>query len=422
MKSARVLAVCYGNGHIAMVLPVLRALRSREPGIHIDLLALTTAAHEARRQGFTPLGYRDFAHSYDAATLLRHAAPLLADTRHPLVDPRETVAYLGINLEELERRHGYGAARRYAQFGRAAFLPLDFMRRVFRLLSPDLLLTTNSPRSEQAAIEIAAERGVPSLCMVDLFSPEGCAFLKRRHHADVVTTLNEHGKRNLVRGAVPATRIHVTGNPAFDSLADTRPFAEDVERDRRRLGWEQLKVILWAGNLELAGTGTAPAGFPLEVERRLRHYIATHPDSALVIRYHPNQLQHFEAGTPHPRIFWSNPHERHPNRDIMLADLVLINGSTMGLQAALAGKSVLSMDNAPSRRLSAIGESGIALGVADFEALEHALEAALEAPFRCAFSHPGPDAAGRVADLAEGLLLAHSRRSENVDTKQNAYS
>ena len=98
MRARRALFVTYGAGHISMVAPVIRELQQREPGIHIDLLALTTAAHAARAMGFTPLGYRDFAHWYDASSMQKHAAPLLADTRHPLIDEEETVAYLGINF------------------------------------------------------------------------------------------------------------------------------------------------------------------------------------------------------------------------------------------------------------------------------------------------------------------------------------
>lgn len=391
-----------------MALPVIRALRRREPGINIDLLALTTGAHEARRQGFEPLGYRDFAHWYDADILARHAIPLLATTRHPLIDEEESIAYLGINFENLERRLGpQQAARDYAQKGRWAFMPLDFMRRLLAHLGPDLLLTTNSPRSEEAAIAAAAELGIPSVCMVDLLSPVGDPFLDRTLYADALTTLSELGRANLVAGGVPAQRIHVTGSPAFDSLADPQR-ATEAAQDRRSLGWEGLKVVLWAGNMEAllppSGPETEPTWFPLQVERRLREYVAAHEDSALVIRYHPNQIQCFEPGPARPRVLWSLPLERHPHRDILLADLVVVNGSTMGLEAAVAGKSVLTMDNSPGRHIFPLSDFGVARGVAGFDALPAAVGDALATPFVSDFARSAGDAADRVVDVIDTLV------------------
>lgn len=403
----RVLFVTYGAGHIAMVLPVIRVLREREPGIHIDLLALTTAMHEARRQGFEPLGYRDFAHWYDADALQRHAAQHLAGTQHPLIDEVETIAYLGINFEDLHQRLGpEAAAREYAQKGRWAFMPINFMRRLLRHLKPDVVVATNSPRSEEAALTAAAELGIPGVCMVDLFSPVGDPFLERTQYADALTTISELGKRNLIAGGVPAGRIHITGSPAFDSLADPVRAAEAVQ-DRAALGWQGLKVILWAGNMEAllpeTGPESNPAWFPLQVERILRDYVRMHADTALVIRYHPNQVQHFEPGPPEPRVLWSVPLERHPHRDILLADLVVVNGSTMGLEAAIAGKSVLAMDNSPGRHIFPLSEFGVAHGVAGFAELAGAVDAALHQPFTSEFAQLQGPAAGRVADVIDLL-------------------
>lgn len=409
-RARRVLFVTYGAGHIAIVVPVIRVLREREPGIQIDLLALTTAAHEARRQGFAPLGYLDFTHWYDAYALQRHAAPHLAGTQHPLIDAAETIAYLGINFEDLHQRLGpKAAAQEYAQKGRWAFMPLNFMRRLLRHLKPDVVVATNSPRSEEAALTAASELGIPSVCMVDLFSPVGDPFLDRTQFADALTTISELGKRNLIAGGVPAERIHITGSPAFDGLSDLLR-AKEAAQDRSTLGWQGLKVILWAGNMEAllpeTGPESNPAWFPLQVERILRDYVRTHADTALVIRYHPNQVQHFEPGPPEPRVLWSVPLERHPHRDILLADLVVVNGSTMGLEAAVAGKSVLAMDNSPGRHIFPLSEFGVARGVAGFADLAGAVDAALHEPFTSEFARLKGAAAGRVADVIEQVRLA----------------
>jgi hypothetical protein len=411
MRGKNLLFVCYGAGHIAMVLPVIRACLARWPDVHIDLLALTTAAHEARRQGFEPLGFRDFAHWYDEAALRRHAQPLLEQTRHPLIDEVETMAYLGINLEELNQRLGAGEAQRtFAEVGRWAFYPLDFMKRLLAHLKTDLVVTTNSPRSEQAAIEAAAALGVPSVCMVDLFSPAGDPFFGRSVYADAITTIGELGKRNLVAGGIDAARIHITGSPAFDSLFSDR-HRLDAQADRKAMGWEGLHVILWAGHLELLPPGMGqvedPAAFPREAEAALRAYVAARKDTALIIRYHPNHAVQFKAGSegvPQERVLWSDAATRHAHRDIHLCDIAVIQATTVGLEAAIAGKSVISLDHTPSRHVFPCSEQGISRGVDSFAALPAALDRAIAEPFKSQLARDDANSAEQVTQVIAQLL------------------
>ena len=384
-----------------MVLPVIRALSRLAPDMKIDLMALTTAAHEARRQGFECLGYRDFASWYDARALAAVAAPLLADARHPLVDEAESVAYLGINLLDLQEQLGVQAARQlFAEKGRWAFRPRLFMERLLRHLRPDVVVATNSPRSEQAALDAAMSLGIPGVCMVDLFSPAGDPFLERTQYADRIVTISELGKSNMVAGGVPSERIRVTGNPAFDSLRDPR-HAADAAADREALGWSGLRVILWAGHLELMPPGMGqvadPAAFPRQAEACLRDYVAHHPDTALVIRYHPNHAASFRSEVAQERVLWSEPAQRHTHRDIALADVVVVQATTVGLEAAIAAKSVLSLDHSPSRHIFPCSEQGVSRGVPSFEALPGALDEALAHPFISELARAGGEAASAGA-------------------------
>lgn len=384
-----------------MVLPVIRALRKRDPSIRIELLALTTAAYEARRQGFEYRGYRDFAHWYDEQVLAELAAPLLAQARHPWVDEQESLAYLGINMDELRQRLGPDEAQRqFDERGRWAFYPLNFMRRVLEHSRPDVVIATNSPRSEQAVIEAAAGLGIPSVCMVDLFSPAGDPFLERALYADRITTISELGRANLVAGGVPAERIRVTGNPAFDGIFDPL-HAQEAQADRQALGWIGFKVILWAGHLELMPPGMGqvaePAAFPRQAEACLREYVKSRPHTALVIRYHPNHVASFRSTETQERVLWSEPTERHAHRDIQLADVVVVQATTVGLEAAIAGKSVISLDHSPSHHVFPCSEQGVSRGVQSFEALPAALDAALAHPFASELARHDRRAADELA-------------------------
>ena len=71
--------------------------------------------------------------------------------------------------------------------------------------------------SEAAALEVASDMGIPTLCMVDLFSPPGDPFLDRSHYADMLTTIpadvaaansgNAAGADLIVKGAYTQSRL-----------------------------------------------------------------------------------------------------------------------------------------------------------------------------------------------------------------------
>jgi hypothetical protein len=82
--AAPVLFVTYGNGHIAKVAPVVKALEAQE--VACSVLALTLGYQQAQRLGLNPLGYKDFLHLVDAGKALHYGRMLLSENRHPDVD------------------------------------------------------------------------------------------------------------------------------------------------------------------------------------------------------------------------------------------------------------------------------------------------------------------------------------------------
>ena len=197
-----------------MCLPVMRAIRERLPDSEIRVMALTTAFNAARAAGEKPLGFRDFTMLPGGKRALAYGERLLALTGigHTSVTREESLAYLGFNFLEWVERDGEEAAwALWEQEGRNAFLPVSFFRAVLRHLLVDVVITTNSPRSEQAAIEAAVELGIPCLTMVDLFSLQGDPFLRRAVQADCLTVLCEATRENLIAAGTPPPlhpRIH----------------------------------------------------------------------------------------------------------------------------------------------------------------------------------------------------------------------
>ena len=416
-SSGKALFVSYGGGHIAMVIPVIKALERL--GIQSDVMALTTAHVKAVQAGLRPLGYRDFLHLVDRDAALAHGQRLMEGNQHPDVDPLESCAYLGINFLEWVDAHGLqGAQALLEQNGRRGFLPLRFMGRVIDELQPAVVVTTNSPRSEQAAIEAAVERGIPSLSMVDLFALDYDPYLRRKVHADRITVLADAVKSKLVAAGIAPQSIRVTGNPAFDALMVPQ-HREQALALRKRLGWAQHTVVLWAGHLE-SGPDT-PAEwrdekFGLLVEATLRDWVDRRPDAALIVRYHPNEFPQFPWLGDHPRVHLSHPGVEPVHTALLAADAAVVQTTTVGVEAAVAGLNVFALSFSPFVRSSGLDYStlGLAHGVPSLDALVPMLDQYASTPA----SPEGRFNAGKSAQsvAAEIAALSTALRREDPRT------
>lgn len=418
MSTPRVLAVAYGGGHIAMLLPVLDVLRRRRPELDVQLLALTTARRPAQAAGWEPLGYQDLLRWLEPAErehALELGRPLLAGNSHPDVAEDETLAYLGVNAWELHRRLGaQAAAQLLAERGRQAFAPRDFLEQVLRGLRPQLVVTTNSPRSEQAALEAARALDIPSLAVLDLFAQPGDPFAARTVRPTRVCVLADAVRDNLVAAGWERECIAVTGNPAFDALHE--PAAREQARELRRR-WQQQwgrdpgSLVLLATQPETRADARSPwpAGdaLPMAMEAAARAWAEQRPRASLVVRHHPNHWHRLPRGDDTERVHFSVASREPIEGLILAADAVVVQTTTVGLQAAVAARPVLSLQCSPAvLRGPDYAALGVARGVPTLQDLPAALDEVLD--------HPPPPtrwarrqaAAPAVADEIEGLLRA----------------
>lgn len=396
--------VCYGGGHVAMVLPVMRALRLLRPDIECVLLALTNGHGRAVHAGERPMGYCNFRHLVDAEAATRWGQQLRGANTSPDVTDEESIAYLGINYLDLVAQHGEErAAALYGEAGRYAFLPLHFMRRLFDEIGPDVVVATNSPRSEQAALEVAVERGLPSVGMVDLFGLDSDTYVLRPVKPRYTCVIAESVRERLLARQFPPEGVIVTGNPAFDGLFDpaNQAAASAFLADK---GWEGKKVILNAGAWEPVGhpDTDVPAGrsFPMEIEAILRQYVRERPDTALVLRYHPGDWFEYPRSPDEPRVHFSEP-PSEPIHPLILASSVVTNtNSTVGLESAVAGKPVISIENSPSVLFwFSLARLGVSYPSATHRDLPATLDRVLADPQPMRGFQSDGRAAGRVAQV-----------------------
>jgi hypothetical protein len=404
----KALFVTYGGGHVAALIPVIRELLRRGEW-EISTLGLTTARQALEKAGIEALGFRDLLLPQDQAALA--AGQRLLDSNHQdnLGIPREeTVAYLGLSYVDLEERLGpEQAARRFAALGRGAFLPLGPLDRVFRRVEPDIVVTTNSPRAEEAAIRTAVLHGIPSLCVVDQLFPESIflhpinAFLMEEGYGDHLAVFSSPLREWLISHGRRPEQVTVTGNPAFDALDDpTLPQrAEALRRDR---GWRGKKVILWASQPELE-----KSGIQSKVRKALIEAASRHADWHLILRKHPSE--------PAQETSLQSNVTLSDNRDdlavqLTAVDVVVTMTSTVGIQGVLWDKPLVRVCLSEFDKTVPYESLGVALTVDRLERLEERLAAALsqgpesEAMQAARLRLPRPGtAAKRVADLVESM-------------------
>ena len=347
----------------------------------------------------------------DVDVIMRLGRELAYGNSHPDVSDHESYCYLGVNYNEWITDLGTaGAAQNLALHGRRGFLPIKFMSLIVKSLRPGVVVATSTPRSEQAAIEAAMNLGVPTLTMVDLFAPPSDPFLSRGRHATKVTVVSEEVRDNFIAAGLEADRVVTTGSPDFAGLFEPESLKEGV-KFRQRMQWGELKVVMWAGIFEKADE-TLPAelagtGLGAKVEQTLRMWVASNPNAALIVRYHPSQYHLFPDQGKQPRVYTS-PSGMEPFHPLLHASDVVINQvSTVGLEAALLGKRVLhlafsSWHHGIDFDLSSFGTSE---SVANLDLLIPILDSPAESGQNMRkMTVPQGAAAPRVADQVKALL------------------
>ena len=342
-SSKRILFVTYGGGHAQMVLPVVKWLR-RFTSVDVRVLALTTAASIFENADEPYLGFKDFLHGSDKTALAR-GEELLQGNLSNDVAREESVAYLGLSYLDLEQQMGAaGAKAAYLRFGRQAFRQTGVLSRIISDLAPDIVVATNSPRAERAAIQVAGSLKIPSVCMVDLFAMDEVAWIGQPGYATKVCVLNQVVADRLLAFGRSPTEICVTGNPAFDQLCNPK-LGTLGKALRDAQGWTNAQVVLWAAQPEptehpsvLGRTGDPT--LPGRIQDALELWALKAPGRILVERPHPSQVK--QAKSEHSNILRNGRDFDLPALLHSLDGVVTMN-STVGLQAYLAGKPVIQV-------------------------------------------------------------------------------
>jgi hypothetical protein len=394
----------------------MHELETLLPGVDCQLMALTTGHLKAKALRPAALGYQDFLHLVDGDGARAWGERLSEGNTSPDVPTGETIAYLGINYLDLIAQHGEaGAADLYREQGRYGFKPLRFMGRVIEHLQPDAVVATNSPRSERAALDVACERGIPGIGMVDLFGLDSDTYVLHEPKPAWTCVISEGVRQRLIARGFPASSVVVTGNPAFDGLFSVHNHKQ-AQRFLAERGWQRLQPILFAGHWDPQAHPATPVpvgqALPREIEAVLREHVRQREDRALIVRYHPSDWTQYPRLPDEPRIHFSEP-PREPIHPLILASqAVVVQTSTVGLESAVGGKPVVSVENSPAAHVwFSLAQQGLSTPATSPDQLPAVLDAVLEGrgtPSDPSYRSDG-QAARRVAEVVKNSLAGPPR-------------
>lgn len=370
----KILFVAYGGGHVAMLAPVCKHLLAS--GHQVHFLALTTAPQYLENEGLTGFGFKDIPGSL-LPEVQSIGEKLTNDLPNGgLVSREESIAYMGRSFLDLVDQYSEAEAERlFEKKGRQAFLPVRTMKQVIDWLAPDVVVATNSPRAEQAAILAAAEIGIPSVCVVDMFALQEIQWIGKAGYASRVCVLSQAVREMFINYGRAQNEVIVTGNPAFDRLK-SESLPERATDLRRLKGWKNAPVIVYASQVEpelhpFNGTKGDPL-LPERYEKELYRIARDHADWRVVIRPHPSENRLGWSSLP-DHVYYSDSREQ---LDVLLtaADLVITLTSTVGLEASLLGTPVISIQGSIFTPDAPYAEMGLAYPVNTLDELEPAIE------------------------------------------------
>lgn len=369
----KIVVATYGGGHVNLLLPVIKKLLL-DPSVDLKILGFTSAGPTLKENNISYLGFKDIATSL-GDPVLRKGRELLGDNAGNGILEEESIAYLGVNyLDMVEQLGEKQAQKSYAKNGRQAFYPLPTMQKFLEVERPDLVIATNSPRSEKAIIDAAGVLKIPSLCIVDLFGISEMKWIAKNNFASKLCVLTQSVKQQYIEAGRNSQNIVVTGNPAFDAMKEYKSPAKRAAFRKRFSFKEKDKVVLFASNVEPTNhpfRGDHPFPNIVDDTETALNQIAKNTDNLhFIFRPHPNDPRK-------PIIKEKNIYLGESNESLYLTlagvDLVVVLASTVGLQAALLDKPVLCMRQSIFSDDAPYGKMGVAVDVERPEDLEAAI-------------------------------------------------
>lgn len=329
----KVLFVVYGGGHVNIAIPLIKEL-GKDSKFKTLVLGLSIAMNTLRQEGIPHFSIADFEDVIMDKDSWRYGK-MLAEKWHvdgKGISRRETEIYFGVSMRDLVREVGEEEAfHRLEETGKNAFYPVYTLQKIINQIKPDLIVTTNVPRMERAAVRTGLNTGIPTLAIHDYL-----AFEKRHKlEADRIAVMCDITMENLVKTGHDPEKLVITGQPVFDQIPrELKEFSDEVLREKWKLPKDRRFILL--------GTQPNPTSrlmleTTLEAVSQLDGY-------DLVVKPHPG-----EDSRSHEK--WIDGKDRvylrpaAPIRELIFcSDLTITIFSTVGFESVLMDKPLIQFN------------------------------------------------------------------------------
>jgi hypothetical protein len=342
-KKKKILIVSYGGGHINIINEIAPYLNSTKD-YEIVILALTTAYESSTScEGVVVKKLSNYLPLFDneISSILRLGQDLLDEnyTDGKGISRFDSILYLGLSMHDLIFAKGAAQAKlEYQKRKRQAFLPVKVMSRILEYENPDIVLTTSSPRFEQASVIAAKKMHIPTVQILDLMGdtyplPE----------ADYISVMNETVKSQLVLKGICEDKVYVLGQPIFEKTRN------EVIKHRKKKSLLKRKMGFPGSCFIISYFCQRPAVYNADfsfasfldysetVEKLLINLSMLHErkNIKIIVRPHPNEsIEHYLA---YEKNLILDNNRLDLNELLAISDICLTHSSTVGIQSVLSG-------------------------------------------------------------------------------------
>ncbi|WP_339120687.1 hypothetical protein [Fusobacterium nucleatum] len=334
----KIFMTCYGGGHAEIIKEVYKNLINISD-IEITILALTTSKYKFEQERIPYKVITDYYNKEKDKEIYKLGKEFcIKNNIDTSIGEDETYLYHGYPLFEQEKKYGKKKIEEgFKKYGRGIFLPLQFMKKILQLEKPNLVVTTNSPRYEKAALIVAKSLNIKTLSIEDLFgveykiySDEMVSFFNdliyKNVYGENLCIISEESKKNLLNAKT--SNFFITGNPAFDkAIKFYNEHHKEIKKNK-----EKVTLCFLSQNY--------PERFLIVKE--LKDIVKEHKNFDLIIKIHPNEkleeyISYIDENT---KVINSNLYET-----IFKSDIIITVDSTAALEAVILDKTVVAKKN-----------------------------------------------------------------------------
>jgi len=370
----KLLFVFYGGSHALCLLPVIKEL-IKIKFLKTYVLPMPAAIPLVEIHNLPYLKLSDFISASMQRKAYKYGVVLLKHHHNKALNipEKESLCYLGENFYELVMLHGYQKAKKLFEVsGRQAFLPFKLMVRIINILKPNLVVTSNSPRAEKAALLAAQHYNIKTLCVPDgLGDTEQWIPL-----ADYYAVMCNITAKNYINYGIDKNKIFITGSPAYIKKSSIL---------------SNLKYILYLPTHSRVFKKVTDYFFLLK-------NIAKKLNLEFIARAHPHE------SNPEILNILSNHYlSKHNLKELITgASVCVCAGTTAALHALVNNKPIISINIPYSRQMSSLIEENLAFKVEREETLYEKVKLAIKSKRRV-FDYPDNPAQNIVSLIMDIL-------------------